>query len=161
MVSVLDAAIERRLFQGVVLIASIVPIGAGALGVLVGPKMLHGVASASPDLESHFRYLSGLLLGIGLAFLACVADLDRRAGVYRVLSLIVMLGGLGRLIAASERGGPTGANRLAFVMELIVVPLLLLWLGRIERRCTLQSMSSSSAGLRSNRGQSRNQQIRS
>lgn len=130
----MDAAIERRLFQGAVLVASIVPIAAGTAGVLLGPKMLHGVGSASPDLESHFRYLSALLLGMGLAFVACVRDLDGRAGVYRVLSLIVMLGGLGRLIAAWECGGPTGVNRLAFVMELVVVPLLLLWLGRIERR---------------------------
>lgn len=136
--AILDAAGERRLFQGVVLVASIVPIAAGAAGVFVGPEMLHGVGSASPDLESHFRYLSGLLLGIGLAFVACAADLDRRAGVYRVLSLIVILGGLGRLIAASERGLPTGANRMAFVMELVVVPLLLLWLGRLKRRSELR-----------------------
>jgi hypothetical protein len=136
-VIVLDAAGERRLFRGVVLIASIVPIAAGATGVLVGPRMLHGVGSTSADLESHFRYLSALLLGIGLSFVACVADLDRRAGIYRVLSLIVMMGGLGRLIAACERGTPTSANRLAFVMELVVVPLLFRWLARIERRCNL------------------------
>ncbi len=131
---VVDSAIERRLFQIVVLVASMVPIAAGTFGVLVGPRMLHNVASTNPDLESHFRYLSGLLLGIGLCFVACVADLDRRAGLYRSLSLIVILGGLGRVLGAIERGGPTGANRLAFVMELIVVPLLLVWLGRIESR---------------------------
>jgi hypothetical protein len=94
--------------------------------------MLHGVGSASPDLESHFRYLSGLLLGIGLAFVACVADLDRRAGLYRALSLIVIVGGLGRLLGAVETGNPTEANRLAFVMELVVVPLLLIWHVKIE-----------------------------
>lgn len=131
---VFASAIERRLFRIVVVLASIVPIAAGTAGVLIGPRMLHGVASASPDLESHFRYLSGLLLGIGLAFVACVADLDRRIGLYRSLSLIVILGGLVRLLGAIEHGTPTGANRLAFVMELVVVPLLLIWLGRIERR---------------------------
>lgn len=132
--SILDSTGERRLFQIVVVVASIVPIAAGAAGVVAGPKMLHGAASASPDLESHFRYLSGLLLGIGLAFVTCVANLDTRVGLYRALSLIVMIGGLGRLVAAMEHGAPTGANRLAFVMELVVVPLLLFWLGRIERR---------------------------
>lgn len=134
MVSIKGAAAERRLFQILVLLASIVPIAAGTAGVLIGPGMLHGVANASPDLESHFRYLSGLLLGIGLAFAACVADLDRRAQLYRALSLIVVLGGLGRLLAAMENGRPTGANQFAFFMELIIVPLLLLWFRRIDRR---------------------------
>lgn len=128
------AAAERRLFQIIVLMASTVSIAAGEAGVFIGPFMLHGVASASPDLESHFRYLSGLLLGIGFAFVACVSDLDRRAELYRALSLIVVLGGLGRLLGAIESGGPTGANRFAFVMELVVVPLLLIWFSRIERR---------------------------
>lgn len=126
------AAAERRLFQIIVLIASIVPIAAGAAGVFIGPVMIHSVASASPDLESHFRYLSGLLLGIGFAFVACAADLDRRVELYRALSLIVILGGLGRLLGAIESGGPSGANRFAFVMELAVVPLLLLWFHRIK-----------------------------
>ena len=127
-----SAAAERRIFQGVVLIASFVPIAAGAAGVLTGPRMLYGVANPSPDLESHFRYLSGLLLGIGMAFVTCAADVVRRATLFRALSLIVVLGGLGRLLAAIEHGSPTGANRFAFVMELLVVPLLLVWLGRIE-----------------------------
>lgn len=136
---VLNTATERRLFQGIVLLASIVPIAAGAAGVLVGPRMLHGLGNASADVESHFRYLSGLLLGIGGGFIACVADLDRRAGLYRALSLIVILGGLGRVLGAIEHGTPTtGANRAAFIMELVVVPLLLLWLGKIERRCDLK-----------------------
>ncbi|HWJ37196.1 MAG TPA: DUF4345 domain-containing protein [Sphingomicrobium sp.] len=138
---------ERRLFQAIVLFASIVPVAAGAAGVLIGPTMLHGVAVAGPDLESHFRYLSGLLLGIGLCFAACVADLDRRAGLHRALSFIVILGGLGRILNAVERGAPTGANRLAFLMELIVVPSLLLWLGRIEKRAKHEwTNSSRSAG---------------
>lgn len=137
---VLNTATERRLFQIIVLLASIVPIAAGTAGVLVGARMLHGLMNASADLESHFGYLSGLLFGIGLAFGACVADLDRRAGLYRALSLIVILGGLGRVLAAIEHGAPTtGANRAAFIMELVVVPLLLLWMGRIERRCGLEA----------------------
>ena len=97
--------------------------------------MLHGVGLASADLESHFRYLSGLLLGIGLVFVACVADLEARAGLYRVLSLVVIVGGLGRLLGAVAGPGlPTGGHRFAFIMELVVVPFLLIWLERIEPR---------------------------
>lgn len=125
---------ERRLFQATVLVASIVPIAAGAAGILEGPAIVPGVGSASSDLESHFRYLSGLLLGIGLAFVVCVADLERRVALYHALSLIVILGGFGRLLGAIETGVPTGGNLLALVMELVIVPLLLVWVRRIDSR---------------------------
>lgn len=124
---------ERRLFQIAVLVATIVPITAGAKGALIGPAMIHGALPATPDLDSHFRYLSGLLLGIGLAFAFAVPRLEKRAGLFRTLGLIVILGGLSRLLGAIEQGAPGSAHRFALVMELGVVPLLLLWLGRVER----------------------------
>ena len=45
----------------------------------------------------------------------------------------MIVGGLARLLGALEAGTPNGANRVAFAMELIVVPLLLIWLGRVEK----------------------------
>jgi hypothetical protein len=130
---------ERRAFQAIVLIASVVPISAGVAGVLDGPRMLHGVAATSPDLESHYRYLSGLLLGIGLAFVACVADLDRRDQLYRALSLIVIVGGLARLLGFLVHGIPGRAHQYAIVMELVIVPALLLWHTRIQRAAKTQA----------------------
>ena len=58
----LNARRERRLFQAVVLLAAVVPISAGAVGALQGPHMMRGF-DGPIDLDSHFRYLSGLLLG--------------------------------------------------------------------------------------------------
>ena len=124
---------ERRLFQITVLMATIVPISAGGSGVLIGPAMIHGALSAPPDLDSHFRYLSGLLLGIGLAFAWAVPRVEQRVGLFRALGLIVIVGGLGRLLGAIEEGAPGTAHRFALVMELVVVPALLLWLRRLER----------------------------
>jgi hypothetical protein len=124
---------ERGLFKVVVLVATLVPIIAGAAGVLTGPEMIKGVATGSPDLDSHFRYLSGLLLGIGFGFAVCVVNLERRAALFRALAFIVVLGGLGRLLGAALNGLPTTPHRFAFVMELLVVPLLIVWLNRIER----------------------------
>jgi len=129
----LTPSTERRLFQIAVLVASIVPITAGAKGGLMGPAMIHGSPPLSPDLDSHFRYLSGLLLGIGLAFAWAVPRFEQRSGMFRTLGLIVILGGLSRLLGAIEQGAPGTAHRFALVMELVVVPLLLLWLGRLER----------------------------
>lgn len=53
--------------QIAVAIGSLGPIRAGAAGVLPGPSIVRAGANPPGDLDSHFRYLSGLLLGIGLA----------------------------------------------------------------------------------------------
>lgn len=124
---------ERRLIQLVVFIAALVPIAAGAAGVWKGPHMT-GVSTPNVDLDSHFRYLSGLLLGIGLTFMFCAARIERQGLLFRALGLIVVVGGLGRLYGASLSGLPGAGHRFGLVMELLVVPALLLWHYRIEHR---------------------------
>ena len=125
---------ERHLFRLVVLIAALVPIVAGAAGVWAGPRMTGGVIAPSVDLDSHFRYLSGLLLGIGLAFMFCAARIERRGLLFRTLGLIVVAGGLGRLYGVSLSGLPGWGHRFGLFMELLVVPAFLLWHLSIERR---------------------------
>jgi hypothetical protein len=68
--------IERHALQVVVTVASLVPIAAGASGMLMGPIMLGDRTIASADLDGHFRYLSGLLLGIGLGYLSAGPGLN-------------------------------------------------------------------------------------
>jgi Domain of unknown function (DUF4345) len=54
-----SASKEKRALQIVVGIASMVPIAAGAAGALFGPLLVGNRAVDAPDLDSHFRYLSG------------------------------------------------------------------------------------------------------
>lgn len=131
--SLLSSRTEVRLFQTAVLAAALVPIAAGAAGAWGGPEILRGVKVAGPDLESHFRYLSGLLLAIGIGFAFAVLDLNRRAIVLRTLGMVVIAGGLARLVGAIKLGLPGGPHLFALIMELVVVPVVLLWLNRIER----------------------------
>lgn len=124
---------ERRLFQIVVWIATLVPLSAGAAGIGLGPRMMKHLASTNPDLESHFRYLSGLLFGIGVAFAFSAAQPERRAGLFRALGFIVIAGGLARLLGVLLAGWPGAGDIFGLAMEVVTVPLLLLWLRRIER----------------------------
>ena len=129
---------EKKLFQLIVAIASIVPLSMGLLSVLHGPSIIKGIAAPVPlDLDSHFRYLSGLLLGIGLAFVACIPAIERQTMLFRTLSLIVIVGGCSRLVSLLSVGAPGGGHRFGLVMELIVVPLLMLWQARVARRCAI------------------------
>jgi hypothetical protein len=126
---------ERRLLQLAVALACLVPLAAGGAGVVEGPAMVGGVDGGPADLESHFRYLSGLLLGLGIAFAAAIPTIERRSELFAALTMIVVVGGLSRLAALLTSETPGGAHVLALGMELIVVPLLFAWQRRVARRC--------------------------
>ena len=92
---------ERRWLQWAVGIGGIVPVAAGLFGVLFG-FALTGERDISVSADSHFRYLSGLLLGLGLCFWATIPRIEERTTLFRFLTVIVVMGGLSRL--GGERG---------------------------------------------------------
>lgn len=128
-------AIERRLLQGAAALACLVPLAIGTLSLVEGPAVLRGVAAVPADLDSHFRYLSGLLLGIGIGFASCIPAIERRGARFRLLGFVVVVGGLGRLVSLLAVGAPGAGHLFGLVMELGVVPLLMLWQARVARRC--------------------------
>ena len=123
--------LERPALQLTVAAASLVPIGAGAAGILLGPRMVHAIIAAPADLDSHYRYLSGLLLGIGLGFASTIPHIEMRGRRFRLLAGIVILGGVGRLVSLLSIGSPSPAMLAALGMELIVTPGLALWQYRV------------------------------
>jgi hypothetical protein len=123
---------ERRLLQKVVAAAAVVPIAAGLFGVLFGPT-LTGDSGLSVSGDSHYRYLSGLLLGIGLLFWSCIPSIEGKAARFQCLTLIVVAGGLGRLVGLGLTGIPSLVMLGALAMELVVTPILCLWQGRVAR----------------------------
>ena len=125
---------ELRLLQAATALACLVPIAAGLAGILAGPAMIAGVEPPYPaDLDSHYRYLSGLLLGVGLGFAACIPGLARQGRLFRALGLIVVVGGLARLWSLADAGAPTAPHLAALLLELGLVPALMLWQARVAR----------------------------
>jgi hypothetical protein len=117
--------------QIAVALAGLVPVGAGLAGVLAGPALVGD--SSNPDLDSHFRYLSGLLLGIGLLFWAIIPGIAQRTTAFRLLTAIVVVGGLGRPYGMLVAGVPPAPMVAALGAELVATPLLCLWQARIAR----------------------------
>ena len=118
----------KRMLQVCVAVAGIVPVAAGAWGVL------DRSGSASADLASHARYLSGVLLAIGVAFWATIPDIERRTGRIQLLASLVMTGGLCRLLGLALGDALSPETAGALVMELLVTPLLCLWQARLGVR---------------------------
>ena len=120
--------LEKRFLQIAIALAGLVPVAVGALGSL-RPEMLFGGPAHA---LSHGAYLSGLLLGLGLAFWSLVPAIERRGPAFSLLIGLVVLGGLARAFTAARLGVWTLPVVLPLVMELGVTPALWLWQRRVS-----------------------------
>jgi hypothetical protein len=123
---------ERKLLQQSVAIVATIPVAAGLYGVLFGQALTGDAVSISA--ESHFRFLSGLLLGIGLCFWSTLPAIENKTGRFRLLTLLVVIGGLGRLIGLGLTGLPSLFMLGGLAVELVVAPVLCLWQTRVANR---------------------------
>ncbi|MGO4388558.1 DUF4345 domain-containing protein [Microvirga sp. 2YAF29] len=123
---------ERKLLQQSVAVVATVPVAIGLYGVLFGQALTGDAVSISA--ESHFRFLSGLLLGIGLCYWSTLPRIETRTGRFRLLTLLVVIGGLGRLIGLALTGLPSLFMIGGLVVELVVAPVLCIWQTRIANR---------------------------
>ena len=121
---------RRRALQVAIAIAGLVPVTAGLAGAF-DPALLD--LEGSPQALSHAAYLSGLLLGIGIAFWSTIPAIETKSGRFALLAAIVILGGLARLFTAVRLGVWTPSVAWPLVMELGVTPALWLWQRRLAR----------------------------
>jgi predicted MFS family arabinose efflux permease len=129
---------ERRLLQQVIAVAALVPVLSGLSGVVFG-FALTGDRTMSVSADSHFRYLSGLLLGIGLCFWSTIPSIEEKTTFFRFLTLVVVLGGIARLLGLWLTGVPSLTMLAALFMELVVTPVLCLWQTRVANRYAEES----------------------
>jgi len=124
---------ERRALQIAIAILALVPVGAGLAGVLLGPAMVDGLSGTASQ-DSHMRYLSGLLLAIGVVWWTMVPAIERHGARVRLLTALVVCGGFARLLSMVLVGMPSKPMLAALVMELVVTPAIALWQARVARR---------------------------
>lgn len=125
---------ERRLLQGVIAATCTVSLSASITSILQGPGWLMQGGHVATDLDSHFRYLSGLLLAIALGFLSCIRDIESKGPRMRMLALIVVIGGLSRAYSAGAVGMPSLGHLGGLTIELAIVPLITAWQWSFARR---------------------------
>jgi hypothetical protein len=104
--------------------------------VLFGLNGLGGSGLVDVSADSHFRYLSGLHMGIGILFWTCVPGIEAKTTLFRFLTLVVALGGLARLLGWALTGLPSFLMLAALAVELLVTPLLCLWQARVAARAS-------------------------
>jgi hypothetical protein len=117
----------------VVALLAVTPVVFGALGIAIGPRFLHATAPWPVDLDSHFRFLSGVFLAVGFGFLSTVPNIAERQARFRLLAALVFCGGLARLSSLPMAGAPSAGHMAGLAMELIVVPALVFWQAGIAK----------------------------
>ena len=125
--------LQKRALQIAVAVCGIVPVAAGLAGIVMGPGMADRMGAYSTGLDSHYRYLSGLLLAIGLGFWSTIPHIEKQTLKFRLLTAIVVIGGFSRLVSAYVLGWPDRPMLFGLGMELIVTPLLGLWQFRVAK----------------------------
>lgn len=125
---------ERRLMQGAIAATCTISLSASLTSILRGAEWLAGDIPVPADLDSHFRYLSGLLLGIAIGFLSCMRRIERKGPRLRLLAAIVFGGGLARALSLIEIGLPSYGHLGGLAIELIVVPAIVAWHWSFARR---------------------------
>jgi hypothetical protein len=105
----------------------------GLAGILAAPELLETTACGA-TCNNHVRYLSGLLLGIGLVAWSLVPRIERTASTFQTLTVLVVIGGLARLSSLVIVGPPNRAMIAGLIMELVVTPSLCVWQRRVIKR---------------------------
>ncbi|MDI1284921.1 MAG: DUF4345 domain-containing protein [Reyranella sp.] len=115
---------QRHALQVSIAIAALLPVVAGLWGIA------HGI-SGDGWVDNHHRYLSGLLLAIGLGYWSTIPRIERMGARLRLLTALVVIGGGARLAGLALGDVPTAEIWMALAMELGVAPLLCLWQTRV------------------------------
>ena len=135
----MNLSIERRLLQGVIAATCTVSLSASITSILSGPGWLMTDGDVATDLDSHFRYLSGLLLAIAIGFLSCMRGIEQKGPRLRLLALIVVVGGLSRAYSAGVVGMPSFGHLGGLTIELAIVPIVTAWQWSFARRANREA----------------------
>lgn len=128
----------RLVVRGFAMLALVTGAADVAIG-LSGQQMIGAALSegyTDPLLNSQVRYLGSIWFGFGALLWYCLNDVKRHAAILGGAFLIVFLGGLGRIASLAQFGFPpsesgTGFVVFAIAIEILGMPLLLLWLRRV------------------------------
>ncbi|MDX2273061.1 MAG: DUF4345 domain-containing protein [Cyanobacteriota bacterium] len=123
----------KRGLQIILAILSGIPIWVGLLGITQGLSRWLPDPSITPDFDSHYRYITGYYLSLGMIGLWVIPRIEEHTSLFRIIGISVFLGGVGRVVSIWQVGIPSPMMLIFTGLEL-AFPLLILWQAQIARK---------------------------
>jgi hypothetical protein len=122
----------KRGLQLTLAILSMIPILVGIMGIMRGTSRWLPINIITPDFDSHYRYIAGYYISLGMLGLWIIPEIEKHKSLFRILCVSVFLGGIGRVVSILQVGRP-GSMALFFTAFELCFPLLLLWQAKLFR----------------------------
>jgi hypothetical protein len=123
--------VSRRGLQIVLAVLATVAVASGLFGMLAGPTALPGAGPVDATVDSEYRFSNAFWFAAGVVVWWAVPRVHRATTVLRIILGAVFLGGIARLLAAAASGWPHPVFLGALGVELVLVPLVLLWQSKV------------------------------
>jgi Domain of unknown function (DUF4345) len=144
-----DDLMNKKALQIVLAILGLIPILTGGLDLILGARSLNFFGSLLPItalndivLDSQIRFLGAIWFGVGITWYWVISAIERQTTLFRLLIGGVFLGGIGRASSALLVGIPPIQFIAAIALELIGMPLLLLWQSSVSKSNRLTEPST-------------------
>ncbi len=123
----------KRTLQVVLAFLSLLPLVVGSLGFIYGAALFAPASGVTPKLDSQYRFVAAW--DVGLAFIVwwIIPQIERQTVLFRLICLLVCLGGVGRVIAWLAVGSAGRAFLAVTVLELLI-PLLIPWQAQVAKQ---------------------------
>jgi Domain of unknown function (DUF4345) len=129
-----------KAFQWTLRVLALVPLLTGLMEALMGIGSLKPLGVVLPDatwtqasLDNNWRFLGTVWAGYAVLIVYATQDVLRHASLLRILSGVLFVSGLARAASVLLLGWPVAPFIGAMALELLGVPLLLVWLSILER----------------------------
>jgi hypothetical protein len=127
----------KRGLQIFLAVFSLAPLYFGITGVFFGAAGLMPPGDVTPEIDSQFRYLSGLYIGFAALIWWFIPNIDRHVWLFRLVTLAIFLGGLARLYSYLNVGAPAPEMVAGIGIEL-ALPLIMIWQTAVARKTARQ-----------------------
>ena len=114
-------------------VLGVVPVLTGVLTMLGLGDPIYASAGLQPHalLDSNLRFFGGLWLVLGLAVFWLVPRIEQETALFRVLWLMIFMGGIGRLLSMLIAGLPPIPFMGFTALEIVGAPLFIGWQARL------------------------------
>ena len=125
----------KRTLQVVLALLSLLPLAVGTCGFIYGAALFAPVAGVTPKLDSQYRFVAAWDVGLALIVWWIIPQIERQTALFRLICIVVFVGGCGRVLAWLVVGSPGTVFLVVTGLELLI-PLLIPWQAKVAKHRT-------------------------